>query len=420
MGSNRSFTGGNTVRYPAPDVARGVMLILISLAHVGLWSQLMPVQATPTTLDAVFTVLRVGLVDVRAYPLFAMLFGFGLAVMARRRITHQLHSTNTSPTDHENTAHENTVHWGSAYRETGTALEDAQADARRLLRRRGWWMLPFGFVHGLIFPTEVIGTYGILALACAGLISRGKHRQMLAIATPFFIVSIAAAALRVFISQDASPPFRTLEGSGTALLSNISGWLVTTVAGLVFTAVVMATSIGVYLASTDVLTSPEKHRRLLLIGAVSGLSVAMFSGLPQGLAQVGALTEVGYGAPTWWMYCLSALGGLAGGWGWLSLITALTGPAPVNGQLRGIRWVLSAVGRRSMTAYIAQSVVFALLFLVLEHTGLAMSESLNVLIAWLVWAVIALACVSMEVAGRRGPLETLLRQAVAASARPRV
>lgn len=73
-----------------------------------------------------------------------------------------------------------------------------------------------------------------------------------------------------------------------------------------------------------------------------------------------------------------------------------------------------------MTAYIAQSVVFALLFLVIEHTGLAMSESLNVLIAWLVWAVIALACVSMEVAGRRGPLETLLRQAVAASARPRV
>ncbi|WP_175954391.1 DUF418 domain-containing protein [Schaalia sp. Marseille-Q2122] len=113
------------------------------------------------------------------------------------------------------------------------------------------------------------------------------------------------------------------------------------------------------------------------------------------------------------------LGGVAGGWGWLALIALLTGPAPVRGDLRGVRWVLSAVGRRSMTAYIAQSVVFCLLFALLQHTSVPMSESLNVLIAWLVWAVIAAACVAMEKAGKRGPLETLLRKVVAATERDR-
>lgn len=426
-----SFTGGNTVRYPAPDVARGFMLVLISLAHVGLWSQLMPTQATPTTLDAIFTVLRVGLVDVRAYPLFAMLFGFGLSVMVQRRTANDIRSAQQAVGDH------GAAEWGAVHpgAEPPTAVppftgptplriapdivRKAQSDARRLLRRRGWWMLPFGCAHGLIFPTEVIGTYGIVALIFAGLISCGKYRQMIAIATPFFAISIGAAALRVFINNNSTAPLRTLEGTGEAFASNAGAWLMTTVAGLVFTAVIMATSVGSYLAATDIMTHPERHRRLLLTSAVAGLGIAMLSALPQALTQVGLLAGAGGTTLTWWMYCLSALGGLAGGWGWLSLVALLTGPAPADGHLRGIRWVLSAVGRRSMTAYISQSVVFWLLFLVLQRSDLPMSESLNVLVAWLVWAVIAVACIAMEVAGKRGPLETLLRKAVAATERRR-
>ena len=80
-----SFTDGGGVRYPAPDVARGFMLILIALANVGIWSNAVPTQMLSTTLDAIFTVLRVGLINQRAYPLFAMLFGFGLMTMVMRR-----------------------------------------------------------------------------------------------------------------------------------------------------------------------------------------------------------------------------------------------------------------------------------------------------------------------------------------------
>ena len=83
--------------------------------------------------------------------------------------------------------------------------------------------------------------------------------------------------------------------------------------GVAFTAVVMSTSIGVYVASTDIITHPERHRGVLCASALGGLSIAMLSALPQCLAQVGALAEAGVSAPMWWMYCLSALGGLAGG-----------------------------------------------------------------------------------------------------------
>ena len=82
----QSFTGPASVRYPAPDVARGFMLLLIALANVVFWVDYLPEAAGGTVLDQAWIALRGALVDRRSYPLFAMLFGFGLAVMARRRI----------------------------------------------------------------------------------------------------------------------------------------------------------------------------------------------------------------------------------------------------------------------------------------------------------------------------------------------
>ena len=74
------------MRYPAPDVARGFMLLLIALANAPFWMVLLRTRAEVTGADAVWMGLRAAFVDHRSYPLFAMLFGFGLATMARRRI----------------------------------------------------------------------------------------------------------------------------------------------------------------------------------------------------------------------------------------------------------------------------------------------------------------------------------------------
>ena len=117
---------------------------------------------------------------------------------------------------------------------------------------------------------------------------------------------------------------------------------------------------------------------------------------------------------------LNSLTGVAGACGWLALLAAWAGPG-TSAPLRGARWLLSAVGRRSMTVYIGQTVLFALIFGTLRLTGApAFNEVMGASVAVAVWAALAMMCAWMERSGRtRGPLEILLRRAVAASARRR-
>ena len=84
-----SFTGSRGVRYPAPDVARGFMLLFIAVANVPFWSKV-PDESTgafrASAADAWWVFVRTLFVDHRALPLFAMLFGFGLMTMINRRV----------------------------------------------------------------------------------------------------------------------------------------------------------------------------------------------------------------------------------------------------------------------------------------------------------------------------------------------
>ena len=102
----QSFTGPASVRYPAPDVARGFMLLLIALANAPFWMVLFRTRAEVTGADTIWMGLRAAFVDHRSYPLFAMLFGFGLAIMARRRIEADLRSAgaHVDPADVDPTA----------------------------------------------------------------------------------------------------------------------------------------------------------------------------------------------------------------------------------------------------------------------------------------------------------------------------
>ena len=112
--------------------------------------------------------------------------------------------------------------------------------------------------------------------------------------------------------------------------------------------------------------------------------------------------------------------GLAAGCGWLALLALYAGgPAP-DGQLTGLRRLASAVGRRSMTAYLSQTVLFGLTFTVIPGllgTTLAVNEAPAAAIAVGVWALAAAFCITLEHGGHAGPFETLLRTAVTRSQR---
>ncbi|MCW0212331.1 MAG: hypothetical protein OJJ54_03150 [Pseudonocardia sp.] len=131
----------------APDLARGGMLLLIALAnaHVLLHGHPLGVRGYPAALDplsAAVAAVQLVLVDGRAYPLFAVLVGYGVTQLARRRL-------------------------------------DAGADPRTvvsLVRRRGGALLLIGLVHGLLlFPGDILGAYGLTTGCWPGSWSRARR-----------------------------------------------------------------------------------------------------------------------------------------------------------------------------------------------------------------------------------------------------
>ena len=411
-----SFTGTRGVRYPSPDVARGFMLLLISLANITFWTGVARVSAPNDAADTAWLWVRTLLVDARSYPLFAMLFGFGLATMVNRRITSgarsYLESLPGVEAGREPTAQEEA--W---------AREQATVDARRLVRRRGLWMVLFGAAHAVLFSGDVIAAYGLVAVIFAGWLAR-KHWKRAAVLCAVVVVACVVITFVIesfMTSQGAASATDMHAGAGesaTTLLSYVSHGVTSWAVNLSTTPislVVPAMFLGARLADTDLIAHPERHRRLLTGVGLGGLGIGAVGGI--GVAQWAT-----GGSLNLWAVPLHQVAGLAGACGWLALLALYAGGPRPDGRLTGLRRLASNVGRRSMTAYLSQTFLFATIFLALPAlTGmeLHLGEAWAAGIAVAVWLVTVGLCAVLERGGHAGPFETLLRTAVARSERER-
>ena len=411
-----SFTGTRGVRYPSPDVARGFMLLLISLANITFWTGVARVSAPNDAADTAWLWVRTLLIDARSYPLFAMLFGFGLATMVNRRIAsgteNYLQSLPGVEAGREPTAQEEV--W---------AREQATVDARRLVRRRGLWMVLFGAAHAVLFSGDVIAAYGLVAVIFAGWLAR-KHWKRAAVLCAVVVVACVVITFVIesfMTSQGAASATDMRAGGGesaTTLLSYVSHGVTSWAVNLSTTPislVVPAMFLGARLADTDFLAHPERHRRLLTGVGLGGLGIGAVGGI--GVAQWAT-----GGSLNLWAVPLHQVAGLAGACGWLALLALYAGGPRTDGRLTGLRRLASNVGRRSMTAYLSQSFLFAIIFLALPAlTGmeLHLGEARAAGIAAVVWLATVGLCAVLERSGHAGPFETLLRTAVARSERRR-
>ena len=411
-----SFTGTRGVRYPSPDVARGFMLLLISLANITFWTGVARVSAPNDAADTAWLWVRTLLVDARSYPLFAMLFGFGLATMVNRRIASgtqsYLQSLPGVEAGREPTAQEEA--W---------AREQATVDARRLVRRRGLWMVLFGAAHAVLFSGDVIAAYGLVAVIFAGWLAR-KHWKRAAVLCAVVVVACVVITFVIesfMTSQGAASATDMHAGAGesaTTLLSYVSHGVTSWAVNLSTTPislVVPAMFLGARLADTDLIAHPERHRRLLTGVGLGGLGIGAVGGI--GVAQWAT-----GGSLNLWAVPLHQVAGLAGACGWLALLALYAGGPRPDGRLTGLRRLASNVGRRSMTAYLSQTFLFATIFLALPAlTGmeLHLGEAWAAGIAVAVWLVTVGLCAVLERGGHAGPFETLLRTAVARSERER-
>jgi uncharacterized protein len=358
-----------SARAVAPDLARGAMLLLIALANVHLFLLAAPgvrgYPNDPGPVGGVLVLLQMLLVDGRAYPLFALLVGYGAVQLARRR-------------------------------------EDPGA-AVRLLRRRGAWMIVIGAVHGvLLFPGDIVGAYGLLLVLLAGFLVRGTEVTLRTIAAVGVAITVLLGAGTGLRTGALTLPSVAAPGFGTAVGLHLGEWLAGTLSSALFTGGMLA--VGALAARHRLLDEPGRHRRVLTRAAVGGLTVAVVAGLPLAVAAAG-----------WWrpsvglsalLGLLHAVGGLAGGVGYAALFGLLA-----TGAVGPVRRALVATGRRSLTLYLAQSVVFCAL---LPAWALGLGGRIGVpgaaLLAVATWGASVLAATLLERAGRRGPAEVLLRR----------
>ena len=363
----------------APDLARGAMLLIIALANVhfflyGFEPGIRNYPGAPDALDRLVIVLQMCLVDGRAYPMFAALFGYGLVQMTRR------------------------------FQDSGLPL----SDQRKLLRRRGFWMLVIGFLHALfLFSGDIIGAYGLLAALLGGMVLRASNRTLIIVAGVWLIptVFMGGAAGAPAGTEDAKLSFNEAQFM-TAAVFRVTEWIIATPLQAILL-LPTAFLLGVWAGRRRFLDEPEKHQRLLRRVAVGGIGIAVIGGFPAGMVA----------AQNWDLFpwngaagAVHAVSGFAGAFGYAAAIACWA--VALQGKTGGwFSTALAACGQRSMTCYLWQSVVFvAVLASYGGGLGDQFSTSQAALLAIATWVSgLGLAEV-MRRRGHRGPGEVFLRR----------
>ncbi|MDA8371872.1 MAG: DUF418 domain-containing protein [Nocardiopsaceae bacterium] len=382
----------------APDLARGFMLLLIALANTPwyLWAaQQSPYSAHPidgSAPDRVVQFAMVLAVDGRIFPMFAFLFGYGMMRTFDRQ------------------------------REAGTSERGAAA----LLRRRNVWLLVFGFAHAaLLFMGDILGAYGVAGLLLGWLFLRRAERTLW-IWVGVTSILVAASALlsimgAVFASSTDTGAADTaglsdlfgasfgMEDPFGAMLNRIMVWTLMLPLQVLAVVIPAAILLGMAAGRRRILERPQHHLRLLAWTAVGGIGAAWATGLPEAMAHVGLLemTAAAEGA----MSGARQFVGLFGGAGYVALF-GLIGHWLSGRERQGVATTaVVAVGKRSLSCYLAQSVICAP---VLAAWGLGLGGAFGsaqmAAFAAAVWLVTVGGAYALERADRRGPAEVLLRR----------
>ncbi|MFI7060847.1 DUF418 domain-containing protein [Kribbella sp. NPDC050124] len=371
----------------APDLIRGAMLLLIGLANSAnfAFAGQPGVESSPHGFERVLNFLKLTFVDARAYPVFAVMFGYGLVQLARRQ------------------------------RSAGATT----SAVRRILLKRNGWLIAFGLVHAtLLYFGDFLGAYGIVGIICTLLLlNRGDkfHRIVLAIWAFEILYVLFTAFQSVAAVLNSSGPAAPLTNSpnpslaatsyGASIVDRLHEYPMHTASVIGFLIVVW---LGTWAARKQILENPAAHRSLLRGVAFTGLGITIVGGLPLALVGAGWL-HVDAAAVDQLSY-LSHVSGMFGGPGYVALFGLLVARlSRISLPVRAI----SALGQRSLSGYLFQSVSWLVLLAPFTlDLDLGSTAYTAALIAIAVWVVSVAGAYAMSKRSYRGPAETLLRNVV--------
>ncbi|WP_336208074.1 DUF418 domain-containing protein [Nonomuraea sp. LPB2021202275-12-8] len=364
----------------APDLARGVMLLLIALAHAHMYlsgheAGFRGYALHGGALDRLVAGAQILLVDGRALPMFAALFGYGLVQLANRQLA------------------------------TGSGWPQV----RKVLRRRSLWLLAFGFCHALLlFFGDILGAYGLIGLVLVGFIRREDRAVLWAalVGLVLHVVVLYAFGLLTVSAPKGDTPAAMADPIGATVMRLI-GW-----AGMTPTyfaaGVAPAFLFGIWAARRRLLEEPGSHRDLLSRIAVTGTGLAVAGGIPLMLIDTRVWTPSDMVAVP--AYALHSVTGIAGGLAYAAVIGLVAGRMRRAYPGPAVR-ALAACGQWSLTCYLLQSAVFVAVFAPYAGgLGTRVGDAAASGIATVTWlATVALAAM-LAPGGRRGPAEAALRR----------
>lgn len=355
----------------APDLARGAMLLFIALANAANFAfKGQPgLETHPHGLARFVNLGLATFVDSRAYPVFAVMFGYGLVQLARR-------------------------------------------NPDRVLLRRNGLLVAFGAVHAtLLYFGDFLGAYGIVGIvATLLLVRRGDrfHKVVLwlwGIQTVYALIFAGIALANahggtagIVNSPNPSLAAPTYLGS---MLDRLAEWPVHTATVLPFIVIVW---LGIWAARRRVLEEPAAHRTLLRRTAVVSLGISTLGALPYALICAG-LVHAGPGTVEA-MAQVHGVTGEYGGPGYVALFGLVA--LKLGGRTPRPLEPVVALGQRSLSGYLLQSLCWVALFSPWAlHLGGTWAAAVCAVV---VWAASAFAAKMLADRGRRGPAETVLRK----------
>jgi uncharacterized membrane protein YeiB len=238
----------------APDMARGVMLLLIALAH----APLMVSDRTPSIGNALTELVKALLADNQARSMFILLFGYGMGQLLARQERRGIGAGAT----------------------------------RRLLRRRGLVLVAVGLAHhALLVPLDIVAVYGAALLILTPMVT-ARDRALLGtavVALPFAVAVIALgtrSSLAAEVAGELTGMVPYMAGSYPAhVVSDLATWLPETVLSVIVVAPGMA--LGIWAARRGYLDEPRRHTAALRRTAAVLLLAALVARLPEALAVMG-------------------------------------------------------------------------------------------------------------------------------------
>lgn len=357
-----------------PDLARGLMLLCVALANSHHFlpgsGHLGGFPLSPHTSDRLVAWFVATFMDGRAFPLFGVLFGYGIAHVVRRQ---------------------------------GTA---GRAATRRLLWRRAAALVVIGVVDGLLFYAgDILAMYGVLLFVGSWVVF-WRDRSLLILGGLFFL-------LNALPSPDA---FSTDGPDASALPPDLPAMLTShgTAVGFVALAGPIGFAcpflIGLVAGRRRILERTGLHRRLLVTCAVLGPVIGIAGAQPVALPLAGA-RGIPSAPELELLGALHAATGVLGGFGYAALIALAAERLERRARQGPVINALAATGQRSMTCYLIQSPAWAIIFtpFLLDLSG-TLTITSTALLATGVWLGTVILADQLSRRGHRGPFERLLRR----------